>query len=243
MKIVGSICLKHPELKGERRAVHLDTGGLTPGNCIACSVSASREWKTANPAQMKVLQAAWQAKNRPKINAWIAKWKRKNKERVVAVGVSYRKTHAELLAKKANDWRIKNKGRVLIAARSNYKKNIEKRRDDARRWAKKHRERCAVRENARRAARISATPAWANKFFMEEAYHLAALRTKMLGYPWHVDHIVPLKSPLVCGLHVENNLQVIPAAQNMAKGNRYWPNMPQAASGNTFHVAGWYEIG
>jgi hypothetical protein len=73
---------------------------------------------------------------------------------------------------------------------------------------------------------LKATPAWANKFFITEAYHLAKLREKICGGKWHVDHIVPLKSAIVCGLHVENNLRVIPGAENSVKGNRHWPDMP-----------------
>ena len=80
---------------------------------------------------------------------------------------------------------------------------------------------------ARRAAsQIRATPAWANQFFIEEIYDLAQLRTRYLGVVHHVDHIVPLRSPLDCGLHVENNLRVIPAVMNISKGNRHWPYMP-----------------
>jgi len=78
----------------------------------------------------------------------------------------------------------------------------------------------------RRAKKIQATPSWAIDFIISESYELARLRTKMTGFKWHVDHIVPLRSKLVCGLHVHNNLQVIPATQNIKKGNRYWPDMP-----------------
>lgn len=83
-----------------------------------------------------------------------------------------------------------------------------------------------ARSAARQAAKIRATPSWANKFLIEEAYHLARLRTMLFGFPWHVDHIVPLRSDLVCGLHVEFNLAVIPGSLNMKKQNRFWPEMP-----------------
>jgi hypothetical protein len=77
----------------------------------------------------------------------------------------------------------------------------------------------------RNAEKLKATPSWANLFFIEEAYDLAQRRTEATGFQWHVDHIVPLRSKRVCGLHVEHNLQVIPARTNLAKGNRVWPFM------------------
>lgn len=76
------------------------------------------------------------------------------------------------------------------------------------------------------AKRKMAMPAWANPFFIEEIYDLARRRTIATGFPWHVDHIVPTISHLVCGLHTERNLRVIPGKENQSKKNFHWPDMP-----------------
>lgn len=104
--------------------------------------------------------------------------------------------------------------------------NKEKHAESVAKWAKANlpkRNQCCA---ARRASKKSATPPWGNEFFMDEIYDLAKRRTKVTGFKWHVDHIVPLQSKLVCGLHVEHNLQVIPASENLSKHNRLWPDMP-----------------
>ena len=97
--------------------------------------------------------------------------------------------------------------------------------DNARRWAKLNPAKHAARNNARRARKMQAMPKWANEFFIKEAYALAQLRTKVMGFKWHVDHIVPLTSKVVCGLHTHDNLQVIPMLENSKKSNRWWPDM------------------
>jgi hypothetical protein len=65
-----------------------------------------------------------------------------------------------------------------------------------------------------------ATPGWADRGRMLAIYAEA----KAGGL--EVDHIVPLRSDVVCGLHCEANLRSIPGVENAVKGNRFWPDMP-----------------
>lgn len=58
-------------------------------------------------------------------------------------------------------------------------------------------------------------------FVTSEAHKLRLLRNKITRFSWHVDHIIPLKGKVVSGLHVWNNLQVIPAEINQRKTNKY----------------------
>ena len=65
-----------------------------------------------------------------------------------------------------------------------------------------------------------ATPRWADPRAIREFYRAAPD-----GHD--VDHIVPLVSQHVCGLHCEANLQYLPSALNQSKRNFWWPDMPR----------------
>jgi hypothetical protein len=66
---------------------------------------------------------------------------------------------------------------------------------------------------AYRARKLQATPAWANMDTIKAIYANCPE-----GY--HVDHIIPLKGKNVSGLHVEGNLQYLPASENLSKSNK-----------------------
>lgn len=56
-----------------------------------------------------------------------------------------------------------------------------------------------------------------------QIYIDAALKTQLEGVQYQVDHIVPINHPLICGLHVPANLQILTEEDNRNKSNTYDP--------------------
>lgn len=110
--------------------------------------------------------------------------------------------------------------------RAYYAKNSDTQRVRIRTYQRENRATVNAWAAKRRAAKLQATPAWTNFTAIQQWYDLAELMTVRTGFKWHVDHVVPLQSELVCGLHWEGNLQVLPVSDNLSKGNRHWHDMP-----------------
>jgi len=103
-------------------------------------------------------------------------------------------------------------------------KNYEKTRKVISDWSSKNKDKCLAKVLKYKYKKMNATPKWnfeLTEFVTEEATNLAKLREEITGFKWHIDHIIPLQGRNVCGFHVWSNLQVIPAVQNLSKGNKY----------------------
>lgn len=87
-------------------------------------------------------------------------------------------------------------------------------RDRTKRWNKTPKGRAYRYRSRRRTKR--ATPKWADLKVID-----SFLMTRPDGY--HLDHIIPLRGKRVCGLHVLENLQFIPAEENKNKSNKVIP--------------------
>lgn len=104
------------------------------------------------------------------------------------------------------------------------KEHPEESKELSRRWAKENPEKMLGYSRKRKAKKKKALPAWFENEQVDALYFESAQLTKYV-LKTHVDHIVPLQSDYVCGLHCLDNLRIIPAEDNCSKGNRWWPDM------------------
>lgn len=126
----------------------------------------------------------------------------------------YRESRKEKLNNNSAKWREENKDRQKELTAKWRKSNPEKYKQHAYKWQNKNPDKVKVIKANRRAAKLQAIPPWANMEAIAAIYKEA--RAKGLT----VDHIYPLQGKNTCGLHVENNLQLLTFSANAAKGNR-----------------------
>jgi hypothetical protein len=137
-----------------------------------------------------------------------------------------RKTNIERDRNYSRKYKAKNREFILQRSKEYVLANPEKRKATMKAYRQANPEKDLESTRRRQAAALLRTPNWLTEndvWMMQEAYKLARLRTKITGFSWHVDHVLPLRGKIVSGLHTPYNLQVIPAKQNLAKANKVNP--------------------
>lgn len=129
----------------------------------------------------------------------------------------------------ARVWRSHNSDKDRKTSLSWYYENKHKphvalaRKLNSKKWRENNPHLHSAKEAKRRACKLNATPSWLMPEHLAQINRLYRLRdviSEATNTQYHVDHIVPLQGKSVCGLHVPWNLRVIPAKDNLEKGNR-----------------------
>jgi hypothetical protein len=153
----------------------------------------------------------------------VKKYQRKNLDIVHARNKQYRSNNAEKVSRWHRDWRIENADQDAKRKVEYRLKNADKVKNTYKRYYEENYLRMLAKNNKRHADKLRRTPAWLTSddwWMIEQAYEIAAKRSKLFGFKWHVDHVLPLRGKSVSGLHTPYNLQVIPAVENLRKSNR-----------------------
>jgi len=125
-----------------------------------------------------------------------------------------------------NDWYLANKEQVIAAASTRPPEVLRQYRNV---WKENNKTQVKADTKARRRKHRLATPKWLSrkqKSEIRQIYQIAITMSKTTGEQYVVDHIVPLRSELVCGLHVPWNLRVIPQQENLLKSNKLIDSTP-----------------
>jgi hypothetical protein len=145
---------------------------------------------------------AYYLNNKEKLKQLKKKYCLKNKDKIKEYQKIYQKEYWKQYylnnKNKKKEWRLKNKDKKNKYQREYQLKNPHLRNAITAKY---------------RALKLLATPKFANLNKIKEIY-------KNCPKGFHVDHIIPLNNKMVCGLHVEWNLQYLTPYDNKSKSNK-----------------------
>lgn len=116
--------------------------------------------------------------------------------------------------------KTKIKKRTALWFENNYVKKRQHDKVYGKKWRQENVSKRRAYDAKRRATLLQATPKWFEKEIVDSIYEECHLIEICLGVKYEVDHIVPLISEVVCGLHCKDNLQIITKKENLQKLNK-----------------------
>lgn len=138
----------------------------------------------------------------------------------------YYEANKEKIKERKREWdkkyREKNKEKIRAREKKYYEEHKKYVQTRSRKYYEEHKKAYYANNAKRKAQKIKATPKW----FEQERNKVVLIYAKAREFGFHVDHIVPLRSEKVCGLHTWANLQLLDKTLNAHKNNHYWPDMP-----------------
>ena len=174
----------------------------------------------------KEYQKQYRERNKERLKKQKQEYYQKNKKQIIERVRQHTEDNAEHRAEYLSNYYTKNKDKLQEYKKEYYSdpEKLEQKRQKDREYYENNKAKCVANATRRKKKVRKATPDWLTEEhkaeitgFYEEAKRLEA----ETGDKYHVDHIVPLQGESVSGLNVPWNLQVLPAAENIAKSNKF----------------------
>jgi hypothetical protein len=182
--------------------------------CKPCAKLTARASALKNAERVRIRQSAWRKENSERLRENAKQYYAINALKIIERVRAWRKANPDKFATHA----VTRVASTAVWRRTNPHKIAE--------WNETNKSLLRSNVAKRRAKRKNATPLWSDADAIRSFYKSADALNMLTGEWHHVDHIVPLQSPTVCGLHNQFNLQILTARENILKSNRYWPDKP-----------------
>lgn len=194
------------------------------------ALRSSAEYIAAQKEARRIREKEYRQNNKSRAAVISAKWVKENREKRLLI--QKRANEKRRLSGKTAAWRDKNKEKELARVKAWQASNPatlalvreatkEKRRASGAQkkseqlWVSKNKDKVRAKVKARLSRKRNACPSWVDMAAIRAVY----LQAKINGLT--VDHIIPLRHPLVSGLHVPWNLQLMSSEENASKGNLF----------------------
>ena len=171
--------------------------GLKP-YCKPCESKRHNIWVDSDPKRIikRIIDSKkWRNENPERMKATQKEWREKNIEKVRKYSLANRKKYMKLYPERD----VATRRRLTLSGKN------------------------AAYSSKRRTQKLNATPPWLDMEDLYIVYELAQEKSKETGEIWEVDHIDPLQSKYVCGLHIFANLELVSRFDNRSKGNKFTP--------------------
>lgn len=216
---------------------HIAERRTTNGVCVLCDLEEQRANQSERRRRFNDQHGSDYHRNKSKIHY------DSNKQTYVDRAKQWNRTHADIVRDMNKQWRERNPEYMVEYLKRWWANNRDKARqyrlrqytkDAQTNWRYNNRGVVNFYTRCRQAAIRRATPKWANMDEIRTIYQQCHSVTLSTGESHHVDHIVPILGKNVCGLHVPQNLQILPKRTNLRKSNKHESDYSTDPFSNSF---------
>ena len=196
---------------------HLSVRFVSSGGCVDCSKMRASKRRE----HIAEYQKQYREQTTEKRLKYHKQHYQDNKEKRKQQSAEYRQNNVEYYSEYNKQYFIDNSEKLICRSREWYQENRKQILEDKKIYYDEHHQEFIARNAKRRCQKLNATPQWYEHEKVTDLYAKSVRLTEKLGIQHHVDHIVPLQSDVVCGLHCLANLQILSALENLRKGNSF----------------------